>query len=108
MPRLEAQQQKKNQKGKLSGASRNRDPPVKPGDKPSAKLSAKRPTPPNCVVKEKEGDSVSDSDGGDIITTSLKRQADEDDSDIDQFVPVKDRDGNEEKGEAAFEKLLTS
>ena len=108
MPRLEVQQK---QKGKSSGARKldNRDP-VKPDDKPSVKLSAKRSPQPNRVVKQKEGDNVSepDSDGGDIIATSLKRQqAEEDDSDIDLFVPVKDTDGNEEKGEAAFEKLLT-
>ena len=107
MPRLEVQ----TQKGKSSAARKcdNRDP-VKADDKPSVKLSAKKSTRPNRVVKQKEGNfSEPDSDGGDITATSLKRQeVEEDDSDIDLFVPVKDTDGNEEKGEAAFEKLLTS
>ena len=106
MPRLEVQ----TQKGKSSAARKcdNRDP-VKADDKPSVKLSAKKSTRPNRVVKQKEGNfSEPDSDGGDITATGLKRQVEEDDSDIDLFVPVKDTDGNEEKGEAAFEKLLTS
>ena len=105
MPRLEVQQ-----KGKSHAAKKldNRDP-VKPDDKPSVKLSAKKSTQPNRVVKQKEEEEEGnfcepDSDGGGIISTGLE----EDDSDIDLFVPVKDTDGNEEKGEAAFEKLLTS
>ena len=115
MPRLEVERLPE-KKRKLSSARKvenrdnldNRDPPVKPDE--SVKLSGTKSAQPNRVVKkQKEGKFCEpDSDGDDIIT-SLKRQVEEDDSDVDLFVPAKDTDGDlEENGEAAFEKLLTS
>jgi hypothetical protein len=56
--------------------------------------------------RNREKHSEDDSDGDDIIK-SLQKQVEEDDSDLDLFVPVKETD-SEESGEAAFEKLLTS
>merc|ERR1712012_496210 len=83
----------------------NSEPTVRPEAKPSVNLSANKLTCSRRAVKQNDARLPEpDSEGSDIIT-SLKRQLEEDDSDNDLFVPVKETNESEE---AAFEKLLTS
>ena len=99
-PKLEADQPEKHWEPRD-----NREPTVRPEAKPSVNLSANKLACSRRAVKQNDARLPEpDSEGSDIIT-SLKRQVEEDDSDNDLFVPVKETNESEE---AAFEKLLTS
>merc|ERR1712107_295734 len=99
-PKVEADQPEKHREPRD-----NCEPTVRPEAKPSVNLSANKLTCSRRAVKQNDARHPElDSEGSDIIT-SLKRQVEEDDSDNDLFVPVKETNESEE---AASEKLLTS